>query len=182
MILKAVNITEGFPDMDLVEALAIEAFPPEEYLSPSKLTEMSHDGGFDFLALYDQSKGDIFVGFMTVMLHESIAYLFFLAIDPKLRGAGYGSLAIERLKALYPKYKQVVDFEMIDENAKNNEQRKRRRCFYLKNGYKPTGHFMSYFGVDYEIFCMDEDFELDEFKKMMSGLKVDGFCPKYFEK
>lgn len=29
MILKAVNITEGFPDMDLVEALAIEAFPPE---------------------------------------------------------------------------------------------------------------------------------------------------------
>ena len=51
---------------------------------------------------------------------------------------------------------QVVDFEMPDEAAANNAQRKRRRRFYLQNGHRPTGHFLSYLGVDYEIFCMEE--------------------------
>lgn len=179
MALKVVEITENFSDIDKVNALAIEAFPQEEYLPPSELIEMSKAEGFDFLALYYDDK---FVGFMAVMTHEMIVYLFFLAIDNNLRGAGYGSLAIKTLKDLYPDYQQVVDFEMVDESAANNEQRKTRRKFYLKNGYKPTGKFLSYLGVDYEIFCMDEKFDLCAFKKLMSRLKIDGFDPHYFEK
>lgn len=141
MVLNTVQITKHFADIEKSNALALEAFPPEEYLAPSELIRMAQEDGFDFWALYDN---DVFVGFMTVKIYKRISYLFFLAIDSKLRAHGYGSSAIETLKSLYPKSQQVVDFEMLNEKATNNEQRISRRNFYLKNGYKPTNKLEQY--------------------------------------
>lgn len=163
---------------DDINALALEAFPPEEYLAPSKLVEMTK-GNVDFWALSDNG---LFVGFMMILTYKNMAYLFFLAIHHALRSKGYGSLSIKTLKSKYPKKKLVVDFEMLDDHADNSEQRKKRRNFYLQNGYKETGFFVSYMGVDYEVFCMDDDFDPDDFKEMMKTIQVDGFDPKYFYK
>ena len=178
MILKTIRITEDFPELDRVNALALEAFPPEEYMAPARMIEMSRNGMLDFFALYD---GDSFVGFVAIRTYQHIAYLFFLAIEKGFRSRGYGSATLEMLRNLYPGYQQVVDFEMLDESAENSEQRKRRRLFYLRNGYKPTGRFMSYFGVDYEIFCSDDDFDFPLFNSMMSSIKVKGFNLRFFE-
>ena len=177
MRLKTEHITKDSCFWNEVNVLAKEAFPPEEYLAPAKLAEMSEADGFDFLALKD---GEAFVGFMAVMIYENLAYLFFLAIDPSCRSKGYGSRAVETLKAEYPEKKQVVDFEMPDETADNSRQREKRRIFYLRNGYKETGFFLSYLGVDYEVFCMDDDFEPEVFKEMMKTIRVDGFKTRYF--
>lgn len=172
-------ITTGFPELERVEKLAKEAFPPEEYLSPTYLIEMSQRKELDFWALYDDKN---FVGFMAVKTEEELSYLFFLAIDSSQRGKGYGGQAIRALQKQYPDKKQVVDLEMTDENAENNEQRKKRRCFYLKNGYCPTGFCISYGGVCYEILYMGEDFSLKSFQKLMNEIHVDGFEPRYFRK
>ena len=69
---------------------------------------------------------------------------------------------------------------MLDDSANNSVQRERRRNFYLRNGYKETGFFLSYLGVDYEVFCMDDDFDQETFKAMMKTIQVKGFKPKYF--
>lgn len=135
------------------QQLAKEAFPPEEYLAPQTLVEMAKTDQLDFWA-----------------------------IDPTCRSRGYGSRAIETLKAEYPGKKQVVDFEMLDDQAQNKEQRKRRRDFYLRNGYRETGVFLSYLGVDYEVFCMDRSFQEDDFKEMMKTIHIKGFSPHYFHK
>lgn len=177
MKLNTQPITENSPYWAAINALALEAFPPEEYLAPTALVDMAQAENFDFLALLDE---EVFVGFMVVQTHNDLAYLFFLAIDPSCRTKGYGSLAIETLKVQYPDKKQVVDFEMLDEKAENYAQREKRRRFYLRNGYHETGHFLSYLGVDYEIFCMDENFVLDDFKELMSTLHIEGFNPIYF--
>ena len=179
MILRAVPVTESLPELERVNALAKEAFPPEEYLAPDKLMEMSQQEGFDFLALYD---GKRFIGFMAVKTHRTLTYLFFLAVDPAWRSHGYGSRAIDTLKALYPGSQQVVDLEMLDEAAANRQQRERRRLFYLNNGYQPTGRFLSYLGVDYEILCMDKAFDFSLFQEMMSLMRIEGFHPQYFER
>lgn len=160
-----------------MNALAKEAFPPEEYLAPSELVRMAGSDGFDFLALLDEDK---FVGFMVVLTYGDMAYLFFLAIDAESRSRGYGSRAIETLRAEYPDKTHVVDFEMPDDAAANSEQRKKRRDFYLRNGYRETGTFLSYLGVDYEVFCMGDCFDLDLFKAMMKTIRVEGFDPVYF--
>lgn len=179
MQLNTEYITTDNRFWDKVNVLAKEAFPPEEYLAPIKLVEMAKADNFDFWALSDE---DTFIGFMVIQTYNSLAYLFFFAIDSSCRSKGYGTRAIETLKAKYPDKKHVVDFEMLDDTSNNNEQRVKRRNFYLRNGYKETGLFLSYMGVDYEVFCMDDDFEPEEFKAMMQTIRVDGFLPKYFMK
>lgn len=179
MTLRTVPVTKNMADFERIEQLAKEAFPPKEYLAPSVLIKMAKAPDFDFLALYDKKK---FVGYIAVKRFQNMTYLFFLAIDPESRSHGYGSRAIETLKELYPNTQHVVDMEMLDENAENAAQREKRRSFYLRNGYKPTGHFLSYFGVDYEILCIDGKFDFELFRQMMEYLAVPGFRPKYFER
>ena len=179
MNLKMERITKDSRFWDRINALAKEAFPPEEYLSPDQLVEMSEDCGMDFLALSDR---DVFIGYMAVLSYENLAYLFFLAIDPSFRSKGYGALAIETMKDLYPEKKHVVDFEMPDRSAQNYVQRQRRRNFYLRNGYRETGQFLTYRGVDYEVFCMEEDFDPGEFAAMLNTISLEGFHPVFFRK
>ena len=107
---------------------------------------MAEEDNFDFWALLDE---DIFVGLMVVQTFKTLSYLFFLAIDPSYHSMGYGSRTIETLKESYKGKKQVVDYEMPDKEDLNNTLRLRRHQFYLKNGYKETGLFLSYKSVDY---------------------------------
>jgi hypothetical protein len=69
---------------------------------------------------------------------------------------------------------------MTDDKAENREQRERRRLFYLRNGYMATGHFLSYLGVDYEIFCMADNFDFEMFRELMMEIKIKDFNPFYF--
>ncbi len=177
--MNAVQINEEFNDLTLVEQLAKEAFPPEEYLSPTELIRIARQGQVDFWGLYDKSS---FVGFMVVSQYDDICYLFFLAITANARSCGYGSQALKILADLYPGKQQVVDFEMIDDLAPNNEQRVLRKAFYMRNGYKETGKFISYLGVNYEILCKTESFDFETFKQMMKHFDIKGFSPIYFEK
>lgn len=170
------HITQDHRFWDKINTLAKEAFPPEEYLAPSELVKMARSNNFDFLALLEK---DNFVGFMVVMLYEDMAYLFFLAIAAENRSNGYGSRAIQILKEVYPEKIHVVDFEMMDDTAPNKEQRERRRNFYLRNGYRETGLFLSYLGVDYEVFCMGNHFDINAFQAMMKTIPVEGFYPRY---
>lgn len=140
---------------------------------------MAEADNFDFLALLDN---EAFVGFMVVQTYRDLSYLFFLAIDQTYRSKGYGSRAIETLKETYIDKIQVVDFEMIDESTSNNKQRIRRKEFYIRNGYKETGLFLSYFGVDYEVMCMGDEFNAEDFKELMKTIQVEGFNPRYFNK
>lgn len=179
MKLQTEPITQKSRFWEQVNALAKEAFPPEEYLAPAELVKMARSDNFDFLALLD---GEQFAGFMVVMLYGDMAYLFFLAIDKNSRGKGYGGRAIETLKAQYPDKTHTVDFEMPDDDAPNKQQREKRRSFYLRNGYRETGLFLSYLGVDYEVFCMGERFDEETFKAMLKTIQVEGFDPKYFTK
>lgn len=179
MKLDIEHITQQSRFWNQVNILAKEAFPPEEYLAPSELVKMACSDNFDFFALLEKNT---FVGFMVVQTYENLAYLFFLAIDTENRGKGYGSRAIETLKAEYPDKNHIVDFEMLDDAAPNKVQREKRRSFYLQNGYRETGLFLSYLGVDYEVFCMGENFDSDVFKAMMKTIQVEGFNPRYFTK
>ncbi len=163
--------------MEKLNALALEAFPPEEYRAPAELIAMQEKIPLDFWALYD---GDSFVGFMAVVTHARLAYLFFLAIDSRCRSNGYGGKALSELFRQYPAYQHVVDMEMLDDGAENREQRIIRRKFYLRNGYRPTGRFLTYFGVSYEILCRDERFDFAMFKELLKVLPIEGFNPVFF--
>lgn len=74
MKLNIEQVTQESRFWNQINALAKEAFPPAEYLAPSKLVEMGKADSFDFWALSDR---DSFVGFMVVQTYKNLAYLFF---------------------------------------------------------------------------------------------------------
>ena len=98
-----------------------------------------------------------------------------------MRSKGYGKQALEEFKKLYKDYQLVLDLELIDKNAKNNEQRIKRKNFYIKNGYKETGKGVYYFGVYYVILCAEDNLNFELFKELMKEVKGLDFNPKYFD-
>lgn len=173
------KVTSDYADMNRLEELALEAFPPEEYLAPVQILEMSLKTDLDFWGLYDN---DSFIGFCVIVRYADMAYLFFLAITPENRSKGYGSTILATLSGQYKSFQFVVDFEMIDEQAPNVAQRIRRKEFYLRNGFKETGHYLTYFGVSYEVLYKNKDFNFPIFKEMLFHIPIDGFNPVFFTK
>lgn len=158
-----------------------EAFPPEEYMDACELLAMAKAEDFDFWIISDPSQEysqGSFVGFAAVMTFEDLAYLLFLAIDPGSRSKGYGGRALQDLSALYPGKTFVLDFERLDDAAPNAGQRRRRKAFYLRNGYAETGLFLSYAGVEYEVVCKGS-FAFESFKDLMQEIQIDGFELEY---
>lgn len=177
MNLDFARVTPGFANSEKLDALMQRQFPPEEYMSLEEQLELQSKGDVEIWALYDHRE---LVGFTTLRVTDSMAYLFFLAFDDKCQGKGYGSEVIQTLGKLYQEKAVVVDFELVNPSAVNNEQRIRRRNFYLKNGFRKTGWGLAYMGVQYEIFCMNRPFRIDSFKAMLNNLPIRDFSPQYF--
>ena len=177
MELSFIPITEDFYDLKKVDDLAKEAFPPIEYPGTQKVIEMSQKYNADFLSIYDES---LFVGFITVLTYKKLAYLYFLAVRKELRSKGYGSAILNMLKDIYPGYTQVVDLEKQESSAENSEQRKKRLAFYMRNGYKRTGFFAKYCGMDLEILCASEQLDTDLVKGALENAGLDNFYPEYY--
>lgn len=49
----------------------------------------------------------------------------------------------------------------------------------MKNGFKETGLFLTYFGVSYEVLCKNRDFDIQTFKEMLLALPIEGFNPVF---
>jgi len=177
LTMRLERVTADYGWMGRLDAIAREAFPPEEYLSPKELTEMAGRMPLDFWALYD---GESLVGFMAVVAEGGLAYLFLLAIDAQCRSRGYGGEALRLFEATYPRCGHVLDIEKVGDEAPNAGQRRIRRRFYLRNGYRPTGHFLSYLDEEFEILSLEEGFDIASFKALLGRLSIDGFQPRYY--
>ena len=171
-------IDTHFPEMARVQALSVEAFPPHERVPAEEFLRLAREGMLDFWALRHHGE---FTGYMSVLPYKNMAYLSFLAIESCRRGRGLGSAALRALHKHYSGHLHVVDLEPLDTSAANSEQRIRRRAFYLKNGYRPTGWFLSYAAGTFEILCAGGEFDISSFRELLSRLQtcVPGFHPAF---
>lgn len=180
MSLKIVRISRGFPDMNALEQIAVEAFPPQEYVSPQELLAYTEDSDdCDFWGFY---AGKDFIGYLHLIRYKNMVYVCFFAVGASYRSRGYGSEILSKLKELYPTYRIVLDIEAVDESAPNLHQRIKRRDFYLRNGYVPTGHYIAYWGMTFEILCGGGDFDLTVYKELVSNIRVEGISFRFFTK
>ena len=84
-------------------------------------------------------------------VHEDIAYMGYICVQEDLRNKGYGTKILKQCIDKYEGYRIAIDIEEADERFSNCEERKRRREFYIRNGFESTGIFYNFFFVDYEI-------------------------------
>ncbi|MCC4325593.1 GNAT family N-acetyltransferase [Limosilactobacillus reuteri] len=113
-------------------------FPQNELLPLSLLRMRAQAGKAEFCSIYNEEK---WVGFFYTVYNKRIAYIFFLAIDPRYHGQGLGSATLGMLKKRYAGKIVTLSAERPNSQAANNEQRIRRHRFYAKNGFIKTGFY-----------------------------------------
>lgn len=176
--MRTENITAGFADMEKFKKLNTEAFPKQERVPVKNFLKMAEEGLIELIAVYD---GEIFVGFCSVMADAPTAYLCYFAVENSLRRRGYGGRILNLLREKYAGCQVVLDLELVDSSAPNNEQRITRRNFYLRNGFYPTGYGMAYFGMEFELLCGSPNFDMEDFMRVIDKLKAKNFRPRVFE-
>ncbi len=175
MELKILSINKNFPQLNYIRKLYNRSFPRNERAPFNSLINRLNDNT-DFLAFYDQEQ---FVGFTYLVTMNNLTYLFYFVVDDDLRGQGYGSAILTYLQEHYACI--FIDIEVIDEKAKNNKQRKRRRNFYIRNNFKATGLGYHFFHVDYEILVCGQEFNSHHAKKLFYDFS-SGFMDIEFKK
>jgi len=120
-------------DYKYFKELYHSAFPPEERPSYIFMKWKLKHGKGELLIAKDN---DVPVGFAHLIHYKDLVYLFFLAVDEKVRGKGYGTKILQLIKERNPGKRIFLAREPLDDNADNAEQRKTRQNFYIRNGFE----------------------------------------------
>lgn len=117
-------------------------------------------GAGEVYAVYD---GTSFVGMISLLTLEDITHILYLAVLPELRDRGYGSGILTLLRHSWPGQRIIADLETPEDDAPNNDQRKKRVAFYQKNGYHYTEIAYRWEEEDYRVMSNGGDVSREEF-------------------
>ena len=151
-----------------VKQLFLSAFPPEE--RRNLLTLWLLNAVRPQVALRAYREKDCFCGFSLTVDSEKYLYLSFIAVNPALRGQGYGSQILEQLQAAHPQQALLVEVGAPDEHAENCGQRQKRIEFYRRNGFVDLERTITGRGVTYRLLSTDPEFDRAAYRKIFSYL------------
>ncbi|MBQ8527845.1 MAG: GNAT family N-acetyltransferase [Lachnospiraceae bacterium] len=107
---------------------------------------------------------DEFVGLAITMNGENLVLLDYFAVRSDKRGSGIGSQALAVLQEKYGEQRFFLEIESIEEGAKTQEERERRKKFYLANGMQELGVEVTLFGVDMELLGCNCNVDFEEYR------------------
>ncbi|HPY83782.1 GNAT family N-acetyltransferase [Ruminococcus sp. XPD3002] len=160
-------ITPSSADAEAMDVLNRQAFPDNERLDTDDLFLYAKEGELEILGIYTEEG---FSGFLIMRPFEKIAYIAYFAVCPEKRCKGIGGKALAALREYYPERQIVVDFEALDADSPNNPQRIRRREFYYRNGFYPTGWYQFYMETEFEIACSGPVFDKESFDALLAAI------------
>lgn len=140
------KIDENTKNLEEIKQLYWDAFPFEERIPFYIMVLVGNDRGVEFLSVYDD---DIWLGFIHTLVGEKLSYIFYFAIDDRLRRSGYGSKILREYKKMHPRLSLAI--EPIEEGSDNIKQRKKRLEFYNKNGFETLDTRVVEMGVEFEL-------------------------------
>ena len=175
--MKTIRITAANAD-EKVKQLYETAFPEDEQIPWDDLMRLVGEMPLDFTAYYDgevmeqqehnqaclnyaesrqnSTESQDFIGFTIVYPRKSFNWLWYFAVSKELRGKGYGKQILTKLIEGYEDQPFVLDMESTTQVCDNLEQRKRRRAFYLRNGFKDTNVYRTYNDITMTIMMRGE--------------------------
>ncbi len=140
------KIDENTKNLEEIKQLYWDAFPFEERIPFYIMVLVGNDRGVEFLSVYDD---DIWLGFIHTLVGEKLSYIFYFAIDSRLRRSGYGSKILREYKKMHPRLSLAI--EPVEEGSGNIKQRKKRLEFYNKNGFETLDTRVVEMGVEFEL-------------------------------
>ena len=157
-------IRPGSKELPEVQRLYEEAFPEEEQIPFERLI---NDRKACILRAYYQDTQLCALSY--VFEYEAMVYIGYFAVLEELRGKQIGSQLLEHLKEQYRKYQIAVDIEYADDTTDPNGIKKRRREFYLRHGFHPSGLCYRLYNVDYEILTDKGTISREAFNKLVEA-------------
>ena len=138
------------------------AFPASEKKPFSMIVSMHKKGKSD--VWYCEKDGK-FAGLVITINGADKILIDYLAVWEKRRGQGIGSAILQEMRQRYVGKGVFLEIEIVDENAENYEERKRRKQFYLANGMTEMNVFVELFGVDMELLGYDCSLTFEEYRE-----------------
>jgi GNAT superfamily N-acetyltransferase len=168
-MISAKNITNRNKNIREIKDLLRSSFPKAERVPFWLLMLRAKFKSVEFLAFYYNSR---FCGLAYLVTHENMTFILYLAVDSKLRSKGYGSRILNIISERYKNNTIILDIEAIDKTADNFEQRKKRKNFYLSNGYASSGYGFILDDVAYEVLQKGEEFDSERCIKLFKNFSL----------
>lgn len=152
-----------------IKRLYETAFPDGEQIPWDDLMRLVGEMPLDFTAYYDDEE---FIGFTIVYPRKAFNWYWYFAVCEELRGKGYGQKILCQLIEHYKGQTSVLDMESPTQVCDNQNQRKRRHNFYLRNGFRDTNVYRSYNDITMTIMMMGEGtFTMQDWDEITNELK-----------
>lgn len=90
-----------------------------------------------------------------------------------IRDKGYSSKILQMIHEMKPQDLIIADIEIENSMADNNEQRTRRKNFYIRNGYQETDIFYTWHDVPYQILSYEGTVSQNEFISFWQHFEVE---------
>ncbi|MBQ6802585.1 MAG: GNAT family N-acetyltransferase [Oscillospiraceae bacterium] len=156
-------------DLKKIEKLYIEAFPENERFSFSKMIK-NESGSYETFGFY---KDENFCGFAILLNSKDISHILYIATLPELRGSGLGTKALAALRRIKKDMRIIVDIERELLDCEENELRRRRKNFYLRNGYEETDIRYRWQEESYEILSSGGIVTKEDFGNFWKNLGIN---------
>lgn len=140
-----------------------EAFPRNERKPLRIIRKNQKLGKSDVWYFRENGK---FVGIATTVMAASGPVLVdYFAVVGGSRSKGHGGKMLDAIIDYYQARGIFGEIEIADENADHNDQRKRRKQFYLRHGIVPQDVRVSLFGVEMELMACGCEMDFDTYHK-----------------
>lgn len=163
---KAVNVEKA--DISQIKNLYLDNFPKKERKPIWYLSHLIKTGRGELLKILLQNQ---ICGFIFVLITSDTVLIDYLAIDKKFQGNGIGSAICDILRKRYAEKLAFLEIEFPNEKYENNNQRVRRKKFYLKNGLFETCVRVHAYGTEMEVLTFSNvPFSLEKYFKFMQAV------------
>lgn len=147
------------------KALYITAFPKDERVPWWLLRLHGCRPGIELTAWMD---GEVFCGFTASVTVDGLHFVLFFAIEPGLRGKGYGSAILSAIKEEYGTV--ALNVEPLIETAPDYAQRQKRFAFYKRNGVVDTGYHVWEVGGKFRVLSTEAELDVPRYQKVFLKL------------
>ena len=156
-------------DILKIKKLYINSFPENERFSFWEMIR-NKAGHYETFAFYDDG---VFCGFAILLNSLDISHIIYFATLPEVRGKGLGAKALSSIGRIKSKMRIIVDIEREVPGCEENEIRRRRKNFYLRNGFSETEVRYRWQEEAYEILVLGGKLSGEDFGNFWKALGIN---------